>query len=179
MQDDKDDTGFIEPKVEPGAHPGSVSAAPPVYDVPMVVLSDSDDEAKVGVQGSAAESALSAPMGSRPSSPIEAAVASSANIQYEESSVLMTTEGVPAAATKPAADDSQKANAKASSARAKPAQPAQPAPTPKPADQDSKSKPSSAGTGAKAKAAATPPQGSSEPSSYSMQALSGLTTSQS
>ena len=176
MQDDKDDTGFIEPKVEPGAHPGSVSA---VYDVPMVVLSDSDDEAKVGVQGSAAESALSAPMGSRPSSPIEAAVASSANIQYEESSVLMTTEGVPAAATKPAADDSQKANAKASSARAKPAQPAQPAPTPKPADQDSKSKPSSAGTGAKAKAAATPPQGSSEPSSYSMQALSGLTTSQS
>ncbi|CAL1151539.1 unnamed protein product [Cladocopium goreaui] len=158
MQDDKDDTGFIEPKVEPGAHPGSVSA---VYDVPMVVLSDSDDEAKVGVQGSAAESALSAPMGSRPSSPTEAAVASSANIQDEESSVLMTTEGVPAAATKPAADDSQKANEEASSASAKPA------PIPKPADQDSTSKPSSAsaGTGAKAKAAATPPKGSSEPSS--------------
>ena len=89
--------------------------------VPMVVLSDSDDEAKVGVQGSAAESAPSAPMGSRPSSAsAEAAKPSSANIQYEESSVLMTTEGVPA--TKPAADDSQKSNAEASSgARAKPA----------------------------------------------------------
>lgn len=31
VQDDKNVTGFIEPKVEPEAHPGSVSAAPPVF----------------------------------------------------------------------------------------------------------------------------------------------------
>ena len=142
-QDDKDDTGFIEPKVEPELDPGSVSATPPVLDVPMQVLSYSEDETKagVGVQELAAEPAPSAPMDTglparepaeddsqrsnteasharaKAKTKTKSTEPSSANIHMsEESSVPMDTEGLPA--REPAADDSQRSNTAASSARA-------------------------------------------------------------
>ena len=72
MQDDQDDVGFIQPKVESEAFTGSVSADVPG---PVIVLPDSDDETNIGIgmQGSAAES------GSGPSS---------ANIAMDASALL-------------------------------------------------------------------------------------------
>ena len=85
MQDDQDDVGFIQPKVESEAFTGSVSADVPG---PVIVLPDSDDETNIGIgmQGSAAES------GSGPSS---------ANIAMEESASALLAPSAPASGSGP------------------------------------------------------------------------------
>ena len=85
MQDDQDDVGFIQPKVESEAFTGSVSADVPG---PVIVLPDSDDETNIGIgmQGSAAES------GSGPSS---------ANIAMEESASALLAPSAAASGSGP------------------------------------------------------------------------------
>ena len=104
MQDDQDDVGFIQPKVESEAFTGSVSADVPG---PVIVLPDSDDETNIGIgmQGSAAES------GSGPSS---------ANIAMEESASALLAPSAAAMGSGPSSATGEPPEASSASKPSKP-----------------------------------------------------------
>ena len=104
MQDDQDDVGFIQPKVESEAFTGSVGADVPG---PVIVLPDSDDETNIGIgmQGSAAES------GSGPSS---------ANIAMEESASALLAPSAAAMGSGPSSATGEPPEASSASKPSKP-----------------------------------------------------------